>query len=378
MDMNNQSADRFSRFETLLRGYERKNRIRRLHDRSGHDFSSNDYLGLAASPRLAQAIQEALARGVAVGAAGSRLLRGHHPEHEQLEIEAAALFGVDRCLFYGGGFAANVALLSVLPARGDLIVHDALAHASTIDGARSSRAEMVAAPHNDVDAVESAIRRWRMRGGRGTPWIAVESLYSMDGTMAPIQSLMRVVETQDAFLIVDEAHAVGVLGPHGAVLAAAWAGHEQLITLYTAGKALGTSGALIGADRRLIDFLINRARNFIYATAPSPLIAAATRESLRILADQPELRDRVAALVHHAGNRLADCGATRTGTQIIPLILGSNARAVEVARRLQQAGFDCRAIRPPTVPEGTARLRISITLNVDEGIIDQLADTLMS
>lgn len=372
---------RFARFESLLRGAERNDRARRLQGRAGHDFSSNDYLGLAASPVLAAAMQDAAGRGVPVGAGGSRLLRGNHPEHEALEDEAARFFGAGRCLFFGSGYAANLAILSALPARADLVVHDALVHASAHEGMQAGRAACVPFRHNDAAAAEDAIRAWRARGGRGTPWIVAESLYSMDGDTAPLDALLAIAERHDGFLVIDEAHATGVAGEGGRGLAAAFEGRAALVSLHTCGKALGASGALVAADARLIDMLVNRARPFIYATAPSPLIAAAVRAALRLLAAEPERRHALAARAALAGTTLqARLGVAGTGTQIIPVMLGGSARALRVAARMQMAGFDCRAIRPPTVPDGTARLRLSITLNVDDAailaMVDALADTL--
>ncbi len=368
------TTGRLERFRTTLGGLARKSRTRRLEPRTGHDFASNDYLGLAGSPRLAGAVTEALARGVPVGAAGSRLLRGNHPEHEALEAEAAAFFGSERALYLGSGYAANVALLSALPQRGDLIVHDELIHASAHEGMRLSKADTVSVPHNDAGAFDDAIARWRAAGGAGTPYIAVESVYSMDGDRAPVADLIAIAERHDGFLMVDEAHATGIFGPSGRGLTAAFEGREALIALHTCGKALGASGALVTAAGPIVDFLINRARPFIYATAPSPLMAAAVRESLRVLADEPWRREALAGLIAGAQARLAGLGLPSSDTQIQPVILGSNARATAVAAQVQAAGYDCRAIRPPTVPEGTARLRISLTLNVDAQVVAGLLD----
>lgn len=369
---------RLARFTAALDGLARKDRLRRLSPRAGLDFASNDYLGLASSPRLAAAVTDAVARGVPAGAAGSRLLRGNHPEHEALEAEAAAFFGAERALFFGAGFSANSALIQTLPQRGDLLVHDELIHASVHDGLRGCRAEIAAARHNDPQAVEDAISGWRARGGLGAPWIAVESLYSMDGDAAPVAELMAIAEAHDGFLLLDEAHATGMLGANGRGLGEAFEGREALISTHTCGKALGASGALVTGPAAIVDFLVNRAKPFIYATAPSPLMAAAVREALRIVADEPERRAALARRVAIAGGKLAALGLPASGSQIQPVILGRNAAAVAAARRLQNAGFDCRAIRPPTVPEGTARLRVSLTLNVEERDVAALFDAIGS
>jgi 8-amino-7-oxononanoate synthase len=363
--------------ERALRALERRGRLRALSPKSGIDFSSNDYLGLANSRELAEAVAAALDRGVAVGAGGSRLLRGNDPEHEVLEAEAAAFFGAESCLYFGGGFLANYALFSTLPARGDLVVHDALIHASVIDGMRAGKAAVISATHNDAQSFDDAITRWRAEGGTGQPWLAVESLYSMDGDQAPLADLIAVARRHDGFLVVDEAHATGVLGPDGRGLAHTLEGAPDVISLHTCGKALGSSGALVLAPRAIRDFLINRARPFIYATAPSPLMAAAVRAALDLVCTSPERRTRLANLVAFAGGELERrCGITPSGSHIQPVILGADDRAVSVAKALVAEGFDVRAIRPPTVPEGTARLRISLTLNAGEDATARLLDTL--
>jgi 8-amino-7-oxononanoate synthase len=367
---------RLSRFEAALGGLARKDRLRRLEPRAGLDFASNDYLGLAASPRLAAAARDAVGRGVPVGAAGSRLLRGNHPEHEALEAEAASFFRSEAALFFGAGFSANVALVQTLPQRGDLLVHDELVHASVRDGLRLCRAETVAVPHNDPGAVEDAIRDWRASGGSGTPWIAAESLYSMEGDMAPAAELLSLAEAHDGFLLLDEAHATGVLGARGRGLGEQLEGREALIATHTCGKALGCSGALVTGPAAIVAYLVNRARPFIYATAPSPLAAACVREALRIVDDEPERRSALRGRIAVAQARLAALGLAGGCSQIQPVILGRNAQALAAARRLKAAGFDCRAIRPPTVPEGSARLRVSLTLNVSEADVTSLFDAL--
>lgn len=351
--------------ERALEALRRRGRLRALEPRRGRDFASNDYLGLASSGALAEAARAALDRGVAVGAGGSRLLRGNDPEHEALEAEAAAHFGAESALYFGGGFQANYAIFSTLPARGDLVVHDELIHASVRDGFGAGRAEHIAAAHNDADAVETAIRDWRAAGGTGQAWIAVESLYSMDGDMAPLADLADIAGRHDAMLVVDEAHATGVLGPEGRGLAAGLEGRENVVTLHTCGKALGASGALVMSTRVVRDFLVNRCRPFIYATAPSPLMAAVVRESLRICRDEPQRRRDLARRVKAFGGG--------SHTHIAPVIVGSDGRAMALAAALRTRGFDVRAIRPPTVPEGTARLRVAITLNVTEDDVGELA-----
>ncbi|MBZ9603027.1 8-amino-7-oxononanoate synthase [Phyllobacterium chamaecytisi] len=369
--------ERLARYAMTLSGLERKGRRRELVPQNGIDFTSNDYLGLANSPRIRSAIADALERGVAVGSGGSRLLRGNHPEHQALEAEAAAFFGTERALYFSSGYAANVALFSTLPQRGDLIVHDALIHASTHEGIAASRAEAVPVRHNDVQHFDDAIRHWRNAGGMGHPWIAVESLYSMDGDCAPLEELLELANRHDGFLIIDEAHATGVFGPNGRGLAAGMEGRHNVVLLHTCGKALGVAGALVGANSVVCDYLVNRARAFIYSTAPSPVMAAAVRESLKILADEPQRRAQFEQLWTFANAQLSGVlGLEGSGSQILPVMVGDNARARRIAARMRAEGFDLRAIRPPTVPEGTARLRIAITLNVDRAAILQMLDHL--
>ena len=351
-------------------------RLRRLVPRSGRDFSSNDYLAMASAPELADAIADAIARGVPLGSGGSRLLRGNHAEHEALEDEAGRFFGSESALFFSSGYAANATLLSALPQRGDLVVHDELVHASAHEGMRLGRAACRSAAHNDVDAFGDAIGRWRKGGGTGRVWISVESLYSMDGDRAPLGELAELADRHDAILLIDEAHATGVFGPDGRGLAAGYDGRENVITLRTCGKALGCEGALLCGPRVVRDFLINRGRGFIFSTAPSPLMAAAVRTALRLLVAQPERRRRLSDLVELAGERLAPLGVTATGTQILPVILGDDSRTMHAAAYLQAAGFDVRGIRPPTVPAGTSRLRVSLNLNVGEGDVAALAEVL--
>jgi 8-amino-7-oxononanoate synthase len=363
--------------ERALEALARRGRHRALSEPVGADFSSNDYLGLAASRELKEAAAAALAREVPVGAGGSRLLRGNQREHEALEAEAAAFFRAQSALFFGSGFMANVALYSTLPQRGDLIVHDALVHASVHDGMRAGKAERAEARHNDADAFEDAIRDWRSAGGVGTPWIAVESLYSMDGDRAPLADLMDVAERHDGMLVIDEAHATGVFGPEGRGLGADFEGRANVVSLHTCGKALGVMGALVLAPQVLSDFLVNRCRPFIYATAPSPLIAALVRAALLVCRFDAARRERLHALVACGGRQLEElCGIKPSGSQIQPVIVGADERAVRLAAAMQARGFDIRAVRPPTVPEGTARLRLSLTLNVDEACVAAMAAAL--
>ncbi|MCG7522178.1 8-amino-7-oxononanoate synthase [Ruegeria sp. Ofav3-42] len=365
-----------SRLHSMLEVLDTRHRRRVLAPRSGLDFASNDYLGLAQSRLLHDTAQKALDQGVPLGSGGSRLLRGNHPEHEALEEEAAAFFGAEAALFMGGGFQANQAIFSTLPAAEDLILYDALVHASAHEGMRIGRAQTRAFVHNDPTDARRAIADWQAGGGTGQIWIAVESIYSMEGEIAPLKELSKLAREHGAILVVDEAHATGVFGSNGQGLAHGL--DADLLTLHTCGKGLGVSGGLICGPRVMIDTLINRARPFIFATAPSPFNAALVRAVLQHLqSDNAATRAATARIGHaHAVAQQHGVPEEALNSQIIPVILGDEARSMEMAATLQAKGFDVRGIRPPTVPRGTSRLRVSITGNVDEDDITALFETL--
>jgi 8-amino-7-oxononanoate synthase len=351
-------------------------RRRTLECLGGLDFTSNDYLGLANSSELHTAAHEALSRHVPVGSGGSRLLRGNHREHVALETTAAAFFGVESALYFGSGYAANLTLFATAPQRGDLVIHDEWIHASVHDGMRRGRAGTVDARHNDLQSFDDEILRWRADGGRGRVWIAVESLYSMDGDGPNLAELDALASRRDAVLVIDEAHATGVLGPHGRGRAAFLEGRDNVVTVHTCGKAIGTAGAFVCAPRILTDFLVNRGRAFIFATAPSPLVAAVTRAAIVLCEHSDARRERLQAFVGLATRELLRQGLTASGSHILPIVIGEDRAAADLAARLRACGYDVRAIRPPTVPDGTARLRIALTLNVDEAAIEGLFRTL--
>ncbi len=364
-------------YEDALAALEERGRLRRLALPAGYDFTSNDYLGLANSQDLKEAVRRALDRGVAIGAGGSRLLRGNTSEHESLEADAAAFVGSETALYFSSGFSANYALFAALPQRGDLVVHDALIHASAHDGMRAGRAEIVKAAHNDANAFEAKILAWRAAGRKGRPWIAVETLYSMDGDRAPLDDLAAVAERHDGILVIDEAHATGVFGPDGRGLGAWLEGRANVVSLHTCGKALGASGALLCGPRIFRDFMVNHSRPFIFSTAPSPIIAASVRAALQLCKEQPQRREQLAALIAFANAAIKTrCGVAPSGSQIIPVIVGSDKRATALASAMQGYGYDIRAIRPPTVPEGTARLRIALTLNTSIELVSEMIDAL--
>lgn len=377
MTANGPLMDRFKPYRDQLTALELAGRKRQLIIPVGKDFSSNDYLGLARSPFLQEVARTAIANGIAHGSGGSRLLGGNHPEHEALEAFAAAHYGAEACLFFGSGFAANTALFATLPQTGDLLLYDELIHASVHDGMKLGRASFKAFRHNDCNVLEQEIQTWRAGGGTGTVWIAVESLYSMDGDRAPLADLTRIADKHEAMLVIDEAHAVGVFGDRGVGLCAALGKRDNVLVLRTCGKALGGEGGLLTMPAILREFFINRARPFIFSTAPSPLTAHLAHQAIVHVGDSPSLQ---AGLAEHialartcfAGLQLSD----GQDSQIFPIILGEDRVAVSTATLLQRQGFDVRAIRPPTVPAGTARLRISLTLNVTTGDIRALSDAL--
>lgn len=343
------------RWQSEIERLQRSHRRRSLTLPRGTDFTSNDYLGFAHHPALREALIEALERDGIVGAGGSRLLRGHHEEHARLEAFAAAFFGVEKALYFGSGFLANFALFTTLLDRHDAVVFDERIHASVKEGIHASPAERYRARHNDLESYAAELKRARERGARQT-LVAVESVYSMDGDFAPLEALSQLAHEFDAVLVVDEAHATGVFGARGRGLTE---GLHGAITLHTCGKALGVAGALVCASAETIDYLINRARPFIYSTAPPPCLAAAVTRALQLVDEEPWRRERVlklAQLAHAELNPETPFG----GSQIVPVIIGADEEAVAVAGRVQDAGFDVRAIRPPTVPEDTARLRVSI------------------
>ncbi|MET4043688.1 8-amino-7-oxononanoate synthase [Bradyrhizobium sp. RT6a] len=375
--MNSIQRAKVGDYVAALHALREDNRLRGLKPRAGIDFASNDYLALASAPRMKKAVSAALEVGTPIGAGGSRLLRGNCDEHETLEKEAAQFFGAETALFFGGGYVANFAVLTTLPQRGDLLVLDSLVHASIHEGARAGRAEFRISAHNDPQSIEDTIRDWRAGGGAGRVWIVAESLYSMDGDFAPLEGLVAIADRYDAFLMVDEAHATGVYGEQGRGLTAPYEGRENLLVVHTCGKALGAAGALVTASGVLREFMVNRCRPFIFATAPSPLIAVAVREALFILQEEPERQQRLAKLVAFTHREMGLRGwRSPSVSQIVPYIVGDNARAMRLASALQARGFDIRGIRPPTVPAGTARLRISLTLNVGEDDVRAMLDAL--
>jgi len=354
----------------------RDHRHRVLAPAKGIDFTSNDYLGLSRHPALREAAIAALTRDGVVGAGGSRLLRGHHAAHAQLETFAAEFFVTEKALFFGGGFLANFALFSTLLGRHDAVIFDEHIHASIKEGIHACAAKRYRARHNNPESFEEMLRRAH-EGRPQRTLVAVESVYSMDGDLAPLRELWELTNRYGATLVIDEAHATGVFGSRGRGLAETLP-DENTICVHTCGKALGVAGALICAPAEVIDYLINKARPFIYSTAPPPFLAATVQRALELVDEEPWRRKRVLQLAAFARNKLPGIEPRPAGSQIIPLILGDAQRALTISEALQRAGFDVRAIRPPTVPEGTSRLRISIHADHSETEISALAAALDS
>ena len=363
----------FDFHQTYLNILSQSSQRRQLHKSTGLSFSSNDYLGLANSTEILSDAQQAIDEVIPLGSSGSRLLSGNHEQHEALESEAAVFFKAQSTLYFSNGYAANMAVLSTLPQKGDIIFYDDLIHASSHDGMRLARCNSQSFAHNNAQDLHVKIRAWRAENPDNNIWIVFETYYSMDGDIAPIDTIAALASDYDAIMVIDEAHACGVFGPDGRGLAAHLDGHDNAIILRTCGKAMGSEGALLCLPNIAKDFLINRARHFIFSTAPSPLIAYTVRAALRILETQPERRKALIDLCDYAGEILSPLGAITHGGPIIPIIIGDAKRTMDIATKLQEKGFDIRGIRPPTVAEGSSRLRICISLNIDKDDIDKLA-----
>jgi 8-amino-7-oxononanoate synthase len=357
-------------FTDSLADLDARGRRRRLRLPSGIDLSSNDYLGLSGHPDLRRAAIEALEDGIEIGATGSRLLRGHRDAHAELEAFAASHFNVPAALFFANGFQANYALITTLIGRHDVAIFDALAHASMRDGLHAAHVDTVKVRHNDLDHFEAALTKPRREGTRA--WVLVESVYSMDGDIAPVADILALCERHDAMLIVDEAHGTGVFGATGRGVTEGLA-HDRLISLHTCGKALGVAGALVCARADIIDYLINFARPFIFSTAPMPLQALLVQKALELAAAEPWRREKLKTLQAFVAARLQNL---TIHSPIVPIVIGEDAKSVAIAEQLQAQGFDIRAIRPPTVPAGTARLRLSLNANLTEDDLSAFATAL--
>jgi 8-amino-7-oxononanoate synthase len=331
--------------------------LRQMRLPAGIDLVSNDYLGLASHPYLAEAIRAAL-DDVPAGSGGSRLLRGHHEIFERVEERLATFAGSESALLFGSGYAANVGLLQAIATPDDLIVSDERNHASLIDGIRLTRAATAIYPHQDLTALESALRAPR----KGRAIVVTESVFSMDGDLTPLSDLCAIADRAGAVVVVDEAHATGMYGPRGSGRIEELGLRDRVAaTIHTGGKALGSGGAWVAGSRALRDVLVNRARSFIFSTAPLPLLCAALIAGLELVEQEPERRTEVRRKSSLLRRALADAGKPTGGeSMIVPVIVGGNEEAVALQTALAKAGFDVRAIRPPSVPRGTARLRVTV------------------
>lgn len=334
-----------------------------------HNFASNDYLGLAAHPELREALA-AGARDYGAGSAASRLVCGTLPPHHALEEELAASKGTEAALVFSSGFAAALGTIPAVVGKEDFVLLDKLAHACLVDAARLSGATLRVFPHNDTAKLKHLLASIRSKHAGSRILIVTESVFSMDGDLCPLETIVSLAEDYDALVLLDEAHGFGVLGPTGMGLAEALGlAHRITFQMGTLSKAAGLSGGTIAASRPWIDLLVNRARSFIYSTAPPPAIAHAARESLRLIRSQEGAKRR---------KRLFEL-VTRMGggpSPIVPILLGTNEAALAASRSLEERGFLVPAIRYPTVPRGKARLRISLSAEHNPETVTHLRQVL--
>ncbi len=323
------------------------------------NFSSNNYLGLASHPALRKAAKEAIDR-YGCGAVASRLISGNMTLHEELEEQIAKLKGTAAALVFNSGFQANVGIFSALVGEGDVIFSDALNHASIIDGCRLARARTVVYAHCDLARLEDELKKAPATGRR---LIVTETLFSMDGDEAPLAEMVELAERYGAVIMVDEAHATGVFGPNGAgIVAQLGLGERVLVQMGTLGKALGGFGAYVAGSRPLRELLINRCRSFIFTTSLPPPVLAAAIAAVDLLYQEPQRR---LALWHNCralreGLRKLGFSLGESQSQILPLVIGDSERCMAFSERLLQKGVFAQGIRPPTVSEGTSRLRITL------------------
>ncbi|MEM9156355.1 MAG: 8-amino-7-oxononanoate synthase [Cyanobacteria bacterium P01_F01_bin.33] len=343
----------------------------KLGDRWLVNFSSNDYLGLAQHPNLTAAAIAAVSQH-GTGSGASRLVTGSSHLHQQLETAIAAWKRTDTAIAFNSGYQANQGVLVGLSKGGDRLFYDSLVHASLRDGITLSRASAHAFPHNDAIALEKLLTTQTCSGLR---LIVTESVFSMDGDLAPLETLLALAERHDCLLVVDEAHGVGVFGPHGAgVCAHLGLKSPRLIQVGTCGKALGSFGAYVACCDPIAQLLRNRARSFIYTTALPPAAIAATHAAIELLQADPKPQQQL----WHNRAYLQSLLGLDLSSQICPLIVGNARDAIEMSARLLQEGFWVQAIRPPTVPQGTARLRLSLSAAHTETEIEALAETIAS
>ncbi|MEQ1579117.1 MAG: 8-amino-7-oxononanoate synthase [Steroidobacteraceae bacterium] len=346
-----------------------------VEGRSCVSFCSNDYLGLAAHPAVIAACSEAAHR-YGVGSGASHLVTGHGPEHDALEEELARFTGRERALVFSTGYMANLGIASALFSSRDRVLEDRLNHASLLDAGLGSGARVSRYAHADATALERRLARAADKGATGCTWVLTDGVFSMDGDVAPLAALARAATQHGAHLVVDDAHGMGVLGRNGrgSVDAAGLDGVSVPILMGTLGKAFGTFGAFVAGSGSLIELLIQKSRTYIYTTALPPPIAAATRASLRISQEEEWRRERlhrhIARFREHATAKGWPLLASATPIQ--PLILGSEEAALGASAELLEAGVLASAIRPPTVPEGSSRLRITLSAAHEDSDLDCL------
>jgi 8-amino-7-oxononanoate synthase len=348
----------------------------RLRDRDLISFASNDYLNLASDPRLAEAATRAAQR-YGCGAGASPLIAGYLPPLRRLERALARWEEAEAALVFNSGFITNLGAVTSLAGEGDAIFSDQLNHASLIDACRLSRATVHVYRHTDVNQLDDLL----VRPGSGARrrLIVTDSVFSMDGDVAPLDDLLSLARRHDCMLLIDEAHATGVLGERGlGVTEMLNSRPDSLSQVGTLSKALGAQGGFVCGSQRLIAWLVNRARPYIFSTALAPPMAAAARRSIAIVEDEPGRRRHLLHLANLLRERLRALGfsESRSRTQIVPLIVGEPAAAVELSKRLEAKGLLVPAIRPPSVPPGTARLRISLTAGHTEEDVLRLTDAL--
>lgn len=354
-------------------------RERSIHMPLGLDFCSNDYLGLRLDPRLAEAAASA-ARDFGSGCGAARLLRGTTPLHDRLETELAAWKGTETALLFNTGYQCNATVIPALIGPGDAIFSDALNHASLVDGCRMARsrgAHVEVFAHRGLDDLAERLGRWRASAEPAAlALVLTDAVFSMDGDAADLPALVALCEAHDALLMVDEAHATGLLGATGAGLAEAQGLKGRIpLLMGTLGKALGGFGAYLACPERLRIHLVNHCRGFIFSTALPPPVIGAALEALHLAQAEPWRRKQ--ALGHAARLREA-LGQAPQDSAIVPVMIGADALAVAKAAALQAQGFDIRAVRPPTVPEGTARLRITTGAHLENAELDALIAALRS
>ena len=364
-----------ARVRARLADLDRQGLRRTLQPPGGLDLSSNDYLGLATHPVVVERMAAAVRRD-GCGSTGSRLLRGDRECFHEVERAFAAFKGVERSLYFSSGYLANQAVLTTLPGAEDVVFSDERNHASLIDGARLSRASTVVFPHADPAALGQLLEAHPTVGQR---FVVTESLFSMDGDLAPLAEYAELCRSSGAALVVDEAHAVGIYGDDGSgLIQAAGVGADVLVSINTAGKALGVGGAFVAGPAWVIDALIQGGRSFIFSTAPPPALAEALLGALEIVEHEPARREVLRTCARYLRDRLGRAGIDLPAgeSQIIPIIVGDNDVATALASKLQEGGFDVRAIRPPSVAPGTARLRVSVSAGLSEADLDRFVEAL--